>query len=100
MQAFEKVKEGKPAQLHLEVFRKEFAELEQAFSAMEQANRYNIQRLGEEKERQNLFFNSVTHQLKTPLTSIIGYSEIIQRMSQDEDVNMSACYIQQAGSIC
>ncbi|WP_071433180.1 sensor histidine kinase [Angelakisella massiliensis] len=97
VQAFEKVKEGKPAQLHLEVFRKEFAELEQAFSAMEQANRYNIQRLGEEKERQNLFFNSVTHQLKTPLTSIIGYSEIIQRMSQDEDVNMSACYIQQAG---
>ena len=57
---------------------------------MEEANRRNILRLGQEKEKQNLFFNSATHQLKTPLTSIIGYSEIIQRMSGDEDVTLSA----------
>ena len=64
---------------------------------MEEANRRTLLRLEQEKEKQNLFFNSATHQLKTPLTSIIGYSEIIQRMSGDEDVTLSAKYIQDAG---
>lgn len=88
---------GKPVRLRPSAFQGEFRELESAFVAMEEANRRNILRLGQEKEKQNLFFNSATHQLKTPLTSIIGYSEIIQRMSQDEDITLSAQYIQEAG---
>ena len=56
-----------------------------------------LQELNGEKEKQNLFFNSATHQLKTPLTSIIGYSEIIQRMTEKEDVVTSARYIEAAG---
>lgn len=88
---------GKPVRLRPGAFQGEFKELEDAFVAMEAANRRNILRLGQEKEKQNLFFNSATHQLKTPLTSIIGYSEIIQRMSGDEDISLSAKYIQEAG---
>lgn len=75
----------------------EIKELEQAFYDMRRTNEENIRRLGEEKEKQNLFFNSATHQLKTPLTSIIGYSEIIKRLSSDEDVCTSAGYIENAG---
>ncbi|MEA5011908.1 MAG: HAMP domain-containing sensor histidine kinase [Angelakisella sp.] len=75
----------------------EILELEQAFRSMREANLRNIRRLAQEKEKQNLFFNSATHQLKTPLTSIIGYSEIIQRISQNEDVVLSGAYIEQAG---
>lgn len=88
---------GKPVRLRPGAFQGEFKELENAFVTMEEANRRNILRLGQEKEKQNLFFNSATHQLKTPLTSIIGYSEIIQRMSSDEDITLSAQYIQEAG---
>lgn len=98
-EAMRQVEEGKgsPVRLRPGAFQGEFRELEQSFVTMEEANRRNILRLGEEKEKQNIFFNSATHQLKTPLTSIIGYSEIIQRMSQDEDVTLSARYIQEAG---
>lgn len=75
----------------------EVRELEDAFDALRKSNIRNLHRVDEEKDKQNLFFNSATHQLKTPLTSIIGYSEIIQRMSRDEDVVMSAGYIEKAG---
>lgn len=88
---------GKPVRLRPSAFQGEFRELEQTFVQMEEANRRNILRLGQEKEKQNVFFNSATHQLKTPLTSIIGYSEIILRMSGDEDITLSAQYIQEAG---
>lgn len=88
---------GEPVRLRPGAFQGEFQELERSFVTMEEKNRRNIQRLGEEKEKQNIFFNSATHQLKTPLTSIIGYSEIIQRMSDDEDISLSAKYIQEAG---
>lgn len=98
-EAMKRMEEGKgrPVELPPNAFREEFKELETAFVAMEAANRRNILQLGQEKEKQNLFFNSATHQLKTPLTSIIGYSEIIQRMSGDEDITLSAKYIQEAG---
>lgn len=98
-EALHQMEEGRdqPVRLPAGAFQGEFKELERAFVAMEESNRRNILRLGQEKEKQNLFFNSATHQLKTPLTSIIGYSEIIQRMSQDEDITLSAEYIQEAG---
>ncbi len=97
--ALRKIEEGKgkPVQLQPSAFQGEFKELENTFVAMEEANRRNLKILAQEKEKQNLFFNSATHQLKTPLTSIIGYSEIIQRMSSDEDITLSAQYIQEAG---
>ncbi|MBV1820343.1 HAMP domain-containing histidine kinase, partial [Bacteroidales bacterium MSK.15.36] len=47
-----------------------------------------IKTLKEEKEKQYRFFNNATHQLKTPLTSIIGYSDLIQRISNNKEGNM------------
>ena len=95
--ALGQMEKGEPVELSAGAFQGEFRELEQSFLTMEEANRHTLLRLEQEKEKQNLFFNSATHQLKTPLTSIIGYSEIIQRMSSDEDVDLSAKYIQEAG---
>lgn len=95
--ALGQMERGEPVELSAGAFRGEFKGLEQSFLTMEEANRQTLLRLEQEKEKQNLFFNSATHQLKTPLTSIIGYSEIIQRMSQDEDITLSAQYIQEAG---
>lgn len=95
--ALGQMERGEPVELSAGAFRGEFKGLEQSFLTMEEANRQTLLRLEQEKEKQNLFFNSATHQLKTPLTSIIGYSEIIQRMSGDEDITLSAKYIQDAG---
>ncbi len=95
--ALGQMEKGESVELTAGAFQGEFRELEQSFLTMEEANRRTLLRLEQEKEKQNLFFNSATHQLKTPLTSIIGYSEIIQRMSGDEDVTLSAKYIQDAG---
>lgn len=75
----------------------QFQRLLTRFVALKQSNEHAMTALREEKERQNLFFNSATHQLKTPLTSIIGYSEIISRLTRQEDVVSSARYIESAG---
>lgn len=75
----------------------DFKALGKAFGMMRRSNEDAIRSMNEEKERQNLFFNNVTHQLKTPLTSIIGYSEIIKRMTEKGDVELSADYIEKAG---
>lgn len=79
------------------VYDEEYLELSDTLVSLVQSNRRSMNELRLEKERQNLFFNSATHQLKTPLTSIIGYSEIIKRISDDPDVQSSADYIEQAG---
>ncbi|MEG0542456.1 MAG: HAMP domain-containing sensor histidine kinase, partial [Angelakisella sp.] len=80
-----------------EVYDEEYMELADTLSSLVHSNKRSLTQLKQEKERQNLFFNSATHQLKTPLTSIIGYSEIVKRMSDDPEVQLSADYIEQAG---
>ncbi len=96
--ALQDVSQGRDAHLvPLLGFGDDFEEMQEAFDTMQETNRRALQELNGEKEKQNLFFNSATHQLKTPLTSIIGYSEIIQRMTEKEDVVTSARYIEAAG---
>lgn len=80
-----------------QVYDEEYVELADTLSTLMHSNKRSLNELKLEKERQNLFFNSATHQLKTPLTSIIGYSEIVKRMCDDPDVQQSADYIEQAG---
>ncbi|WP_438335180.1 histidine kinase dimerization/phospho-acceptor domain-containing protein [Clostridium cochlearium] len=66
----------------------ELYELGETFNEMSENLEVYIKTLKEEKEKQYRFFNNATHQLKTPLTSIIGYSDLIQRMSNNKEDNM------------
>ena len=75
----------------------EIQELGEAFNHMcERLNEY-ITRLDEQKEQLHQFFNNTTHQLKTPLTSIIGYSQMIQLRSDNNEVCEDAFIIEEAG---
>lgn len=54
----------------------------------------SIGRLEEEARRQEEFTAAFSHELKTPLTSIIGYADILRsRVLSDEERSLSANYI-------
>lgn len=95
--AIQDMQKDATAQLKQETYEPEFQTLVSAFIHLKENSDRNLEQLKLEKEKQNLFFNSATHQLKTPLTSIIGYSDIIRRISREEDVKLSAGYIEEAG---
>ncbi|MCR1972302.1 HAMP domain-containing protein [Clostridium cochlearium] len=71
----------------------ELYELGETFNEMSENLEVYIKTLKEEKEKQYRFFNNATHQLKTPLTSIIGYSDLIQRISNNKEGNMIEVFI-------
>lgn len=75
----------------------EIEELSTTFNQMSKSIENYINSLKNEKEKQNVFFNNATHQLKTPLTSIIGYSDLIERLNQNKDVTECAKYINKEG---
>ena len=54
----------------------------------------SIQELKEAMELQNQFIGSFTHELKTPMTSIIGYADLLRSQSLSrEDEAEAATYI-------
>lgn len=54
----------------------------------------SIQDLKDSMERQNLFVGNFTHELKTPMTSIIGYADLLrsQSLSKEDEID-AANYI-------
>lgn len=75
----------------------EMDDLGSAFNLMcERLGEY-IGILGSRQQQQQQFFNNATHQLKTPLTSIIGYSQMIQLNSDNDRVCEDAFIIEEAG---
>ena len=58
----------------------------------------NIHKLEEDARRQEEFTEAFSHELKTPLTSIIGYSDMLRSMDlSKEDIITSASYIFKGG---
>lgn len=58
----------------------------------------NIHKLEEDAKRQEEFTEAFSHELKTPLTSIIGYSDMLRSMDlSKEDIVTSAGYIFKEG---
>lgn len=55
----------------------EVGALAQDFNAMAEAVQCHVRELQETAERQQLFIAGLTHEFKTPLTSLIGYSETL-----------------------
>lgn len=76
----------------------EIGQLSRDFDAMAEKLHSNIHSLEEEMERQERFMGSFAHELKTPMTSIIGYADLLRQGTLDEGTRiMAAQYIYSEG---
>ncbi|OXM84827.1 sensor histidine kinase [Paenibacillus rigui] len=71
----------------------EVKELAKDFNHMSDALQQHIQMLHYEQGKQKTFYDNMTHELKTPLTSIIGFSDLIAKMNQPGDIQTCNSYI-------
>jgi signal transduction histidine kinase len=75
----------------------ELKELSHSFNVMAKAIEFNISQLESEKTKQKDFLDRVTHELKTPLTAILGYSRLIPKLQKQTDIEQSLYYILSEG---
>ena len=68
----------------------EIGELAESFNHMADAVEKNIQELEDAARRQEDFTASFVHELKTPLTSIIGYADMLRSGNLSEDMRFKA----------
>lgn len=61
----------------------EIEALAEDFDKMRVSIRGYIEGLEQERQKQKIFLDSVTHEFKTPLTAIIGYAELIPRLHDE-----------------
>jgi two-component system, OmpR family, sensor histidine kinase ArlS len=76
----------------------EIAELASDFNEMSDALNQHIRLLKYEQNKQKVFYDNMTHELKTPLTSIIGFSDLIEKMNKLEDARTCSKYIRKEGT--
>lgn len=76
----------------------EFGELGTSFNEMADSLEQQVQQLEDATRRQEDFIGSFAHELKTPLTSMIGYADMLrsQQMTQEEQFQ-AANYIFKEG---
>ena len=78
--------------------RDEFGQLSRDFDAMADKLQGNISSLEAEMERQERFMGAFAHELKTPMTSIIGFADLLRQGDLDEQTRMMAAeYIYSEG---
>lgn len=76
----------------------ELGQLTIDFNSMAEALERNIEKLEEEIEAKEEFMGAFAHELKTPLTAIIGYADMLRSHKMDEEQSfMSANYIYTEG---
>lgn len=76
----------------------EFALLSSNFNKMADDLEEKIHLLEDEAEKKEMFVGAFSHELKTPLTSIIGYSDMLRRKEMDKDrIHLCANYIYTEG---
>ena len=68
----------------------EFGQLSRDFDAMADKLQENFARLEEEMHRQESFMGAFAHELKTPMTSIIGFADLMRQGNMDENTRMMA----------
>ena len=76
----------------------EFGQLSRDFDTMADKLQENIDKLESEIERQESFMGAFAHELKTPMTSIIGFADLLRQGNMDESTRMMAAgYIYSEG---
>lgn len=76
----------------------EFGQLSRDFDAMADKLQENITRLESDMQRQESFMGAFAHELKTPMTSIIGFADLLRQGNLDENTRMMAAdYIYSEG---
>ncbi len=68
----------------------EFGQLSRDFDAMAGKLQENFARMESEMQRQDAFMGAFAHELKTPMTSIIGYADLLRQDSLEEEDRMGA----------
>lgn len=63
----------------------EIGELSATFDQMTEKLEENVTRLEESAEEKDRFMGAFTHELKTPMTSIIGYAELLRTQELEEE---------------
>lgn len=75
----------------------EIEELGYTFELMRKRLKEYIEKLDTRSKQMQQFYNNVAHQLKTPLTSIIGYSQMIQLSTNLDEICEDAFIIEEEG---
>jgi len=76
----------------------EFGQLSRTFDNMTDRLQENILRMESEMQRQEAFMGAFAHELKTPMTAIIGYADLLRQDGLPEDTRlMAADYIYSEG---
>lgn len=70
--------------------RDEFGQLSESFDAMAQRLEESMNEMQDSVRRREEFMGSFAHEMKTPMTSIIGYADFIRSGSLDEEEQMNA----------
>lgn len=68
----------------------EFEQLSKDFDKMADRLQKKVVDLEDDIQRQEAFMGAVAHELKTPMTSIIGYADLIRQCALDENDQMIA----------
>jgi len=76
----------------------EFGQLSRDFDAMADKLQETISKLESDMQRQERFMGAFAHELKTPMTSIIGFADLLRQDTMDESTRiMAADYIYSEG---
>ncbi|GAA0180512.1 HAMP domain-containing sensor histidine kinase [Clostridium sediminicola] len=70
----------------------EIEELSHSFQEMVETIQENISQLKQEKEKQKLFFDNVTHEISTPITAILGYADVLKREKLPDHIKEKSIY--------
>jgi len=68
----------------------EFGELADSFNKMADSVEENVKTLKNAAEDRQTFIDNLAHEMRTPLTSILGYSQYLQSANSSEDERITA----------